>query len=177
MRAKNAGRTRIQRAPLNSIVIFKNEETAMWQIENEFSVKLGGNTYINTPNLIVVQGESLFKIYRSESDGILGIDFDVYNSSRAKVATIRKGIVVSGDEAAYEISSSHEKYSVTDKSSGKEIVSVQRRNVSGAELEVSVELYTKTGFLINATPTSTNVGGMMMTGNVFKDCGAGLVIE
>ena len=149
----------------------------MWQVENEFSVKLGGNTYINTPNLIMVQGESLFNIYRSESDGILGIDFDVYNSSGSKVATVRKGIVVSGDEGAYKISTGHEKYSVTERSTGKEIVSVQRRNVSGAELEVSVELYTKTGFLLNASPTSTNVGGLTMTGCVIKDCGAGLSIN
>ena len=149
----------------------------MWQVEKEFSVKLGGNTYINTPNLIVVQGKSLFKVYRSESDGMLGIDFDVYNSSGNKVATIRKGIVVNGDEDAYQITSGHEKYSVTEKSSGKEIVSVQRRNVSGAEIEVSVELYTKTGFLLNATPESTNVGGVVMKGNIIKDCGAGLVVE
>jgi hypothetical protein len=60
----------------------------MWNIESEFSVKLGGNTYINTPNLVVYKGQSLFKIYRSESEGILGIDFDVFNSQKRRVATV-----------------------------------------------------------------------------------------
>lgn len=149
----------------------------MWEVENEFSVRLGGNTYINTPNLIVVNGESLFKIYRSEADGMLGIDFDVYDSSGGKVAVIRKGVVVYGDEENYQTQSGHEKYSVTERSSGKEIVSVRRRNVSGAEIEVSVELYTKTGFLLNAGPENTNIGGLVMKDNVIKDCGAGLVVE
>lgn len=37
----------------------------MWTVEDRFSVKLGGNTYINTPNLVVYKGEPLFRMYRS----------------------------------------------------------------------------------------------------------------
>ncbi|MBM4137395.1 MAG: hypothetical protein FJ241_11265 [Nitrospira sp.] len=148
----------------------------MWKIETKFSVKLGGNTYINTPNLVVYKGEPLFRIYRSESDGILGIDFDIFNSQKKRVATIRKSIVVQGDANNYEIKTGHDEYSVTEKNSGRLIASVKRRGVQGAELEVTVHLYTPDGFLFDATPTQTNVGGMMMTGCTIKDCGAGIVI-
>ncbi|MGH8646661.1 MAG: hypothetical protein ACREX4_20275 [Gammaproteobacteria bacterium] len=148
----------------------------MWKIETEFAVKLGGNTYINTPNLVVYKGESLFRIYRSESDGMLGIDFDVFDSQKKRIATVRKGIVVQGDANNYDIKTGHDEYSVTEKNSGRLVASVKRRGAQGAELEVTVHLYTPDGFLFDATPTHTNVGGMMMTGCTIKDCGAGIVI-
>lgn len=149
----------------------------MWKLENQFSVKLGGNTYINTPNLVVYKGEPLFKINRSESDGILGIDFDVFDASGNRVATVKRGIVVQGDRENYIINSSHKEYTVTEKNSGRLIVSVKRRDVDGAELEVSVHLYTPDGFLLDATPTQTNIGGTVMTGCIIQDCGAGIAIN
>lgn len=149
----------------------------MWNLEKEFSVKLGGNTYINTPNLVVYKGEPLFKIYRSDSDGILGIDFDVFDSTGNRVATIRKGIVVQGDKDNYDIETGHEEYKVTEKSSNRLIASVKRRGVESAELEVSVHLYTPDGFLVDATPTQTNIAGNVMKGCVFEDCGAGIAIN
>lgn len=149
----------------------------MWKLEKEFSVKLGGNTYINTPNLVVYKNKPLFKIYRSESDGILGIDFDIFNSNGNRVATVRKGIVVQGDSKNYKIESGHEEYKVIEKGSNRLISSIKRRGLEGVELEVTVRLYTPDGFLIDATPTQTNIPGMVMTGNVFKDCGAGISIN
>ena len=148
----------------------------MWNIEKEFSVKLGGNTYINTPNLVVYKGEALFKISRSENEGILGIDFDIFDAKRKRVATVRRSIVVQGDAADYDIKAGHDEYSVTEKSNGRLITSVKRRGAQGAELEVSVHLYTPDGFLFDATPSQTNVGGMVMTGCTIKDCGAGIVV-
>jgi hypothetical protein len=138
---------------------------------------LGGNTYINTPNLVVYKDEPLFRIRRSEEDGMLGIDFDVFDSSGSRVATFRKGVVVQGDEQHYEIESSHSEYTVKEKSSGRLIANVKRRGVEGAELEASVHLYTHDGFLFDATPTETNLGGMKITGSTIKDCGAGIVIQ
>jgi hypothetical protein len=149
----------------------------MWKIEKEFSVKLGGNTYINTPNLIVYKGEPLFKLYRSDSDGMLGIDFDLFDKSGKRIATIRKGIVVQGDTKSHKIESSHEEYKVIEKDTQKVIAAVKRRGTEGAELEVTVCLHTSDGFLIDATPTKTNIGGMTMTGCVMKDCAAGIAIK
>ncbi len=51
----------------------------MWKVEKDFKVILGGNTYINVPNLVAYKGKPLFKIERRESDGLLGISFDIYN--------------------------------------------------------------------------------------------------
>ncbi len=149
----------------------------MWKIENEFSVKLGGNTYINTPNLVVYKGTPLFQIKRSESEGILGIDFDIFDAAGKRVATVRNGIVVEGDSQNYQIESGHEEYKVTEKKTGRLITSIKRRGVADAELEVSVNLYTPDGFLFDATPNETNIGGAMLRGNTIKDCAVGIGID
>lgn len=148
----------------------------MWKVAKDFSVKLGGMTYINVPNLVVYKGQSLFRIRRSESDGMLGIDFDVFDDKKNRVATIRKGIVVQGDAKNYDIKTGHEEYSVTERATGRLIASVKRRGVEGAELDVSVRLYMPDGFLFDATPTKTNVGDIAMVGGVIKDCANGIVI-
>src|ERR1700693_2939007 len=98
----------------------------MWKVEKEFAIRLGGNTYIDTPNLIVYQGTPIFRVRRNEDDGMLGIDFDVFDSKGQRVATIKKGIVAQGDEANYKIDSGHETYSVTERASERIIARVQR---------------------------------------------------
>lgn len=149
----------------------------MWKMEKEFVVKLGGVTYINTPNLIVCKGQSLFRIRRSENEGILGIDFDMYDSKGAKVATVANAIVVQGDKTKYTITTGHDEYTVKENSTGRLIASIKRRGVQGAELEVSVDLYTPSGFHLMATPTKTNIGNLTLGVGVIKDCGAGIVID
>ena len=148
----------------------------MWKVETEFAVRLGGNTYINTPNLVVFKGTPVFRIRRSD-DGMLGIDFDVFDAKGQRVATFAKGVVVQGDQANYQIDSGHDSYTVTERSTGRVIARVQRRGVQGAELDVSVRMYLPNGFLLDAGPQATNLGGATLVGNTFKNCGAGIAIE
>lgn len=148
----------------------------MWNVETKFAVRLGGNTYVNTPNLIVYKGTPVFRIRRGD-DGTLGIDFDVFDKNGQRVATFAKGIVVQGDEANYKIESGHETYSVTERSSSRVIARVQRRGVQGAELDVHVHMYLPNGFLLDAGPQATNLGGVTLTGNVIENCGAGIAID
>ncbi|TAK97114.1 hypothetical protein EPO05_00085 [Patescibacteria group bacterium] len=148
----------------------------MWQIENEFKVIIGGNTYINTPNILVYKGTSLFTIRRSD-DGLLGIDFDVYDKQGKRAATIKKGVIVQGNQSEYTITTGMDRYTLTENKTGAVICDIKKRSQAvNAELEVSVKLYTPDGFLFDATPTKTNIGGMQMTGCVMSNCGAGIVI-
>ena len=150
----------------------------VWRVEDEFKVIIGGNTYINIPNIIVHKGSSLFTIKRSESDGLLGIDFDIYDKDHNRVATVRNGVIVQGNEDDYDITTGMDRYTVTEKSTDRMICDIRKRTeAQHAELEVSVELYTPDGFLFNATPDHTNIGGIVMKGNVFKNSGAGIVID
>jgi hypothetical protein len=150
----------------------------MWEIENKFLVKIGGNYFIDTPNVIVAHGDSVFTMQRRD-DGHLGIDFDIYDKDGKKVATIRRGNVVQGDEANYEIKKEYHHYTVTEKDSGKIICDIKQKAKSegDTEIEVSVDLYTKKGFHLIAGPEQTNIGGSQIRGNLFQGLAAGIVIE
>ena len=147
----------------------------MWEITDQFKVKLGGNYYINTPDIIVAHGQSLFKIERRE-DGHLGIDFDIYASDGEKVATIRRGNIVQGDDKKYEIKKDYHHYWVKEKETGRSICDIKQKSKAegDCEIEVSVDLYTKSGFHLIADPEKTNIGGITISGNTF--CG-GIVIK
>lgn len=145
----------------------------MWEMEERFKVRLGGNDYFNTPNLVAFKGQPLFKVLRRDSDGMLGIDFDVHDASGKKVAVIRNSKIVDGD-SAYEISREASVHSVIDKSSGKTIAMVARK---AGQLEVTIDTYLPNGARFLAGPESTNLDGLTMTGNTIMDCGTGLAIN
>lgn len=150
----------------------------MWKLEKRFRVIIGGNTYINTPNIIVYKGDPLFTIKRSENDGILGIDFDIYDRVGKKVATVRNSNIVQGDRSNYDISTQMDRYTVIEKSSGRIICDVRRRSQApNAELEISVKMYTRDGFFIDAGPEQTNIAGNTLRGCVIQDCGTGIAIN
>lgn len=150
----------------------------MWQVEERFHVRLGGNTYINTPNLVVYKETPLFVIKRSDSDGLLGIDFDIFDAQGKRVATIRRGMIVQGDKNNYELYEGANRFTVTEKASGRMLCEIKkRREASPAELDVWVKLYTPDGFLFDASPNETNLGGIKLRGNTFEDCEVGIRIE
>jgi len=144
-----------------------------WKIEEHFKVKIGGNIFIDIPNLIMYGDEPLFKIYRSTSDGLLGIDFDIYDKNGNKIATIRKGMIVQGDEKNYNISYREvvDHYKISEKKSGRIICDLKKREKAGDfELDLSVNLYTKSGFLFEATPTIIRVKQALLSGNTLVGC-------
>jgi len=148
-----------------------------WKVESNFKVKVGGNIFINTPNLIVYREEPLFKMYRSTSDGLLGIDFDIYNNSGDKVATIRKGMIHAGNEKDFTIVKEFDHYTITENSSGRIICDIKKREEAGeVELELSVRMHTKDCFLFDANPTGINVRGNYLSGNTFVGLGVGILI-
>ena len=149
----------------------------MWTIENDFKVMIGGNTYIKTPTIISYKGQSVFSLKRRDSDGQLGIDFDIYDKQKEKVATIRNGNVVDGDADKYEISKNADHYSVKEKESGRVVCDIKKKaQAQPVELNVSAQLYMPDGNLINASPTGTNIGGIVMKGNTFESCPTAIAI-
>ena len=149
----------------------------MWFLEDKFRVIIGGITYINTPNLVVYKGKPLFKIKRSERDGLLGIDFDIFDKNGERVATVRNGVVVQGKREDYEINESMDRYTVTERASGRIICDIRKRAESpNAELEISVKLYTEDGFFFVANPEETNLPGVQLRAVVLENCRAGIVI-
>jgi len=99
----------------------------MWEVAERFKVRLGGNYFINCKSLISCNDESLFRLYRRDSDGQLGIDFDVYDSKGNKIATVRNSNVVGSDPSAYPIAHGAAQKTITDAASGRIIVKIDKK--------------------------------------------------
>lgn len=150
----------------------------MWTIEDKFKVKLGGNYYIDTPNLIEYKGEPLFELKRADNTGLLGISFNIYNEAGSKIAAVKEGRIYQGDKDAYSVEIGADRYTLTDRGTDRVICDIKKRAMAHpAELDVSVTLYTKDGFLIEATPEQTNLGGIVMRGNTMSGCRVGIGIN
>ncbi|MBA7709535.1 hypothetical protein ES703_118454 [subsurface metagenome] len=147
----------------------------MWEIERNFKAKIGGNYFINCESLISYQGKPLFTVKRRESDGRLGIDFDVYDKDGHKVATIRRGNVVEGNAKAYEIAHGANQHKVIEKATGRVIVQIDK-NPPDADIAVSVNMYLPDGFLLEATPDAINIGSSKMIGNILEGCKTGIAV-
>jgi hypothetical protein len=149
----------------------------MLEVTEEFQVRLGGNTYINTTSLIVCKGAPLFQLRRNQNKGLLEIDFDVFDSGGRRVCVFRNGIVARGDSAPYIVSARHDQYRVTERFSGRKIATIKRHFGTG-DLDVWLELYTPRGQLFVATPTEANFqSGGQSTGSVIIAAQNGIVIE
>jgi hypothetical protein len=141
----------------------------------QYTARLGGNTFINVPDLVIYKGRSMFSLRRGD-DGILLIGFDVLDRQGKHVARFANSIVVNGDSSAYEITTGHDAYSVTERSTGRVIARVQRRGVHGAELDVHVRMYLPDGRLLEAGPDATNFGGLKISGSTFHNTGCAINI-
>ena len=149
----------------------------MWHVDRNCKVKLGRNYYINVKRLVDYKGSSLFTVKRRESDGLLGIDFDVYDPKGKKVATVRHGTVVAGDAQNYEITHDPQHYTVKEKSTGRVVCDIRRRDAAEeADIEVTVNLFMPDGFHLQADPDQTNIGGIQMSGNIIDTSQAGIKI-
>ena len=149
----------------------------MWYVEEEFKVIIGGNTYINVPNILVYKGQPVFTVKRSDSDGLLGIGFDLFDDEGNRIATIRNGIVVQGDEDDYKIHKGMDRYTVTENATQRIVCDLRKRSEAPtSELELAVKLYLPDGFLFDASPTETNLRSMRLIGNTFTGVKNGISI-
>lgn len=149
----------------------------MWEVEKNFRVRIGGNTYIDTPVIVAFKGDPLFTFKRSDENGYLGIYFEIYDSEGKHIASVKRNEIYFGDKDAYKIEGSMNRYTFTERASGRVICDIKKReDAHPAELDVSVHLYTPTGFLFDATPDQTNFGGSTFKGMTFQGNPVGIAI-
>ncbi len=72
----------------------------MYMKEKEFTVKLGGMTFKNVEVIMTFAGQPLFTVYRSESDGSVGISFEIFDSHCIKIASIKQNRIYPHHEHA-----------------------------------------------------------------------------
>lgn len=90
----------------------------MWLKENEFTIRLGGNTYIDCQSLITFNGEPLFDVRRNENDGQVAIDCEIYGASGLKLASIKRSNIYTGNDL-YDVERSGDQIILREKASGE----------------------------------------------------------
>jgi hypothetical protein len=150
----------------------------MWLKEDKFTVQLGGNKYINTPVIISFRGEPLFTLYRNQG-GDLGIDFEIYNASRQKIAAVKKNNIYphKDHKPSLSLDGTDDSLRLIDKDTGKVIAEIKKRQAATEELDVSVTTFLPDGVLLIADPNGTNLGGTQISGCAFEGMNAAIAIE
>lgn len=148
-------------------------------VTDKFRVRLGGNTYIDVRNLVVYDNQTLFTLKRHE-DGYLGIYFELYDADGTHVASVKRNVLYfdkETDRSGFEERGSMNWYQLVEKGTGRVVVDIKKRvDAEPNELEVSVRLFTQDGFLFDATPDETHVGGVYMRNNTLMNLAVGIDI-
>jgi hypothetical protein len=149
----------------------------MWLEETEFSIKLGGNTFINVPVIMAYKGEPLFAVSRNES-GYLAIDFEVFDATRQKIASIKKNNVYRHHERVHEyaLEGTADTLRLIDKITGSIIVDIRKRQAATTELDVNLRTYLPDGRFLDANPNGCTLPGIFLGNNTFKNCGTGIAL-
>ena len=143
----------------------------MWTVAEDFQVKLGGNTFINVPRLIVYKGQTLFTLERSDGDGQLGICFELFDATGQHVASVKRNRIYPATAGQlYELKDQGDVCLLRDVRNGEDVCAIRRTSDTPVELEVSVRLYTPDGFLFKATPTGIEIPELrgILGGNTFR---------
>lgn len=150
-----------------------------WQLPKRFKVIVGGNTFINTPVIISYKGDSVFELRRSDRDAFLGISFDVFGKPGEKLATIRNGQFVGTPLEGYSLVDGHDHFVLTEDKGGRPVcdLRLRERAPEDVEIEVAAKMYMPNGFLLDLSPTSSNIGGISISGNVFEDCPTAIAVS
>jgi hypothetical protein len=80
----------------------------VWSIEKQFKVIIGGNVYIDVPDLVVYNEKTLFALRRHDDNGQLGIYFELFDATGSHVASIKRNEIyrVEGMADRYKLSGS-----------------------------------------------------------------------
>ena len=154
-------------------------EMSRWMVPEHFKVIIGGNTYIDCPVIIDYKGQSLFELRRSDRDGYLGINFDLHGSDGKHIGTVANGVFVTPVPEGYSIRPGADHYILTEDATGRVICDIRlRQKAQGdAEIEVAAEMYMPDGFLLEFTPTQTNLGSNILRGNTIIGGGTAIKIS
>ena len=151
----------------------------MTTVTDRFRIKIGGCYFINCRDLIVAHGESLFRIHRRDDDGVLLMDFDIYDAKGFKSATVRNGSIVDHDSTCYSVKQAHQRYLLAEAATGRVVCDIRCSGATtdGSNIEVSVDLHTKKGVHFVASQDSLSFAGAVLRGITMSDCAVGIVIQ
>lgn len=127
------------------------------KVQKHFVVRLGGNDYSDTPNLVVYKGEPILKVTSDENDE-LDVEAKIFDARGRCKAQVRGTTLVEGEPDAVDIRSTENNYTIRDRSNDRVVCEIRRRaGQQKMDLDVSLLMHTPDGFLIHANPAQSNI--------------------
>lgn len=145
-----------------------------WQVPEHYNVIIGGCTITDCTKLVEYKGKRLFSLYRSDNNGFLGIDFDLYDALGTKLATIRHSQFVGNKEPkGYKLDGGPDHYVLIEEGTGRLVCELKLRNQAPgqAEIEVTGEMYMPDGELLHLTPTELTFKNMTLSNVTIEKTG------
>lgn len=128
------------------------------KVQEHFIVRLGGNDWLDTPNLIAYRGQPLLKVCRAEDSDELRVEAEIFDADGQRKAVVRDTELVQGDPQAVDIRSTENNYTIRDRATDRVVCEIRRRaGKQKMDLDVSVLMHAPDGFLIHANPAQSNV--------------------
>src|SRR5690606_12622252 len=128
------------------------------KVQEHFIVRLGGNDYLDTPNLVAYKGEPILKVTRDQNSDELAVEAEIFDSNGRCKAVVHGTELVRGDPESVEIRSTANNYSIRDRETDRVVCEIRRRaSKQKMDLDISLLMHTPDGFLIHANPAQCNV--------------------
>lgn len=128
------------------------------KVRKNFVVRIGGNEYTDTPNLLACKGDPVLTVTREAESGDLDVSLDIFDDRGRERAKVRGAELVKGNSDEIDIRTSENSYTVFDRSKDRMLCELRRRgNARDMDLDVSLLLHTPDGFLVHANPDQTNL--------------------
>ena len=128
------------------------------KVRKDFVVRIGGNEYTATPNLLACKGEPLLTVDRAQDSGDLDVKLEIFDQHGKRRAVVRNDRIVRGSKKTYDVRMTENSYSVFDRKNERTVCKIRRRaNARDMDLDVSLLLHTPEGFLVHANPDQTNI--------------------
>lgn len=146
-------------------------------LKKSCAIKLGGAYFINCGTLVAIKGQSVFNV--TDADSLIKANFDVFDMTGYKIASVKDGAIIDGDKELFEITSTTDEYIFKEKSTKRIICYVKREKVKEqCELWLWADMYFPDGIVFQCTPDDTNISWIkMMNGARFENAKVGISLE
>jgi hypothetical protein len=147
-------------------------KTTSFAQNNDISLKIGGNYFINCERTIVFGNQSILNVVGDDQTG-RRVNFDIFSSFGTLDASLIDGNFSGLNAKYYAANQFEDGFDVIDKRDGRvvlKILSVDNIKMNRNDLHVWADFYLPDGSRFQCTPDKSNVPTLqMMTGATFKN--------
>lgn len=146
------------------------------KVPENFTTRLGGNLYRNTPNLIVCKDEPILRVEREPKTGEVQVDLAIFDAKGREKALIEANSIARGDEDEFDVLMTEQSFTVREVETERTICSLQRcSDNKSMDVDVFVLMHAPDGFFIHANPAQSNLS-KKPEGTTYSDLPAALVM-